>query len=1076
MTIRRLVLVTSGAVVAVIALALVANTHIASLEERVRVVEEQRVRGLELCEEMLKTTNELTRTVRWYAVFGDPKYETIYRRILSVRSGQEPRPLRIQEDFWMDVMVDRVPPVAKGSPLSLDTMIERSGIPVDSAAKIRESLRHSDRLAKAEEIAFAARKGKFDDGYGNLVREGPPDELLAKTLLFSRDYEAARDGILRPIQECREMVLGRHEAARAELDRALGTARILRMAIWGALLATAVGGVVIARKRVIRPVEALLAQTRAVSGDLDALAEATRAAAGGEQGAAFVPKARPLGLGGNDELAALAADHDRMIARLEESGRLIASITEELRTLVADLEVARRAADQANAAKGAFLATMSHEIRTPMNAVINMTALALETELDAKQRRYLTVVDSSARNLLGLINDILDFSKIESGRMDIESAPCDVHRVVEEVAEVFRARVIEKRIEFVAHVEASVPRRVLADALRIRQVLVNLVGNAFKFTEKGEVVLRVGLASPPEAEGALRLAVEVRDTGIGIPLEAQGKLFQEFTQVDSSTSRKYGGTGLGLAITKKLVEKMGGAIRLESEPGRGTSFRFEIAVKRDRDEEAAPRGAGDGLAGRRVLVVEDNASTRDLLRTLLGMFRMESCEASDGEGGWKSVLAAAEAGATPLDAAVVDWQLPDFNGTELVRRIRAHPTLGSLPVVLVSAFVRPEDQDDALRTGANVFLPKPITASSLHDALLDASGIAREAVAATGGAGAEDFGGARVLMAEDNETNQMVAQEILGPAGVSLDIVGDGRSAVEKAVSGGYALVLMDMQMPVMDGISATKAIRESMGGRAPPIVALTANAMKADVDRCLAAGMVDFVAKPIDRTLLFRTLRKHLPSVPGKPRAAAAVSTPATGATGASAVDEAGARTRLGLSLAAYERILARFREALPATLAALRDALAQGDREASVRHAHSVAGSAGNVGATALHGAAKGLEGALRDGATEHGSALAAVEREAAAAMGAPAGTPIAVTPDAAAASGPEAPAAEIRARATALREALESGDLDSIENATRALKAMSLPPGGAGAVKSVEAAAANFDFDRAAGVLAEWVKSLR
>jgi len=232
LTIRRLVLVTSGAVIVVIAAALVTNTHIAGLETRVRVVEEQRVRGLELCEEMLQTTNQLTRTVRWYAVFGDPKYETIYRRILSVRSGQEPRPRRIQDDFWMDVMVDRVPPVAKGAPLSLDAMIEQSGIPAEAAAKIRESLRHSDRLAKAEEIAFAARKGKFDDGMGNLVREGPPDELLAKTLLFSRDYEAARDGILRPIQECREVVLRRHAEARAELDRALGTARSVRMVIW----------------------------------------------------------------------------------------------------------------------------------------------------------------------------------------------------------------------------------------------------------------------------------------------------------------------------------------------------------------------------------------------------------------------------------------------------------------------------------------------------------------------------------------------------------------------------------------------------------------------------------------------------------------------------------------------------------------------------------------------------------------------------------------------------------------------------------------------------------------------------
>src|SRR5262249_55326114 len=513
------------------------------------------------------------------------------------------------------------------------------------------------------------------------------------------------------------------------------------------------------------------------------------------------------------------------------------------------------------------LANMSHEIRTPMNAILNMTGLALEADLPPKPQQFISVAHSSARNLLGILNDILDFSKIEADKLYLESVPFSLREVLEEVTETFRSVVIQKHVELITHALPTVPDRLRGDALRVRQVLTNLISNAFKFTERGEVLLKAETTAESEVEapkGEVLLRLSVRDTGIGISPEQQGRLFQSFTQADSSTTRKYGGTGLGLVISRRLARLMGGDLTVESTPGKGTVFFFAARLAVEAQPEAPARVAPAGVAERPVLIVEDTETSRELLETLLRSWSIPPVSVATAEEG----LALLEhrnrkGGRDPFGLVILDWMLPGMNGLDAAERIRAREETRTLPIVLISAYAGREEEARSAALGVDVFLPKPITASSLFDAVVESQGARVHTTRRALDAPLEREFDARVLLAEDNEANQMVASELLSRLGIELDVASNGRQALEmvRAAPERYAAVLMDVQMPEMDGLAATRALREHSTLHALPIIAMTANAMTADLDDCIAAGMNDHITKPIERKALLHTLRRWLPA-----------------------------------------------------------------------------------------------------------------------------------------------------------------------------------------------------------------------
>jgi signal transduction histidine kinase/CheY-like chemotaxis protein len=671
-----------------------------------------------------------------------------------------------------------------------------------------------------------------------------------------------------------------------------------------------------------------------------------------------------------ERVAAHRSGNSTLVQRLA-NGRTLRIVERKLpdghivgfRVDITELVQATEAAQAASQAKGRFLANMSHEIRTPMNAILGMLALLGKTDLTPRQADYAAKTEGAARSLLVLLNDILDFSKVEAGKLVLDPQPFSVDELLHGLAVIFAAGSGAKPVEVLFDIDPALPRQLVGDAARLRQVLVNLGGNAIKFTAAGEVVIALSVLRRDDA--AVTLQFSVRDTGIGIAPENQKRIFSGFTQAEASTSRRFGGTGLGVAISQHLVALMGGELQLHSAVGEGSRFHFTLNLPWVAGSVADARATGAGNAGKaglRVLVVDDNATACEVLRKMGLSLGWQVDVASDGAQGVAAIQAQAEAGC-PYEVVFMDWEMPELDGWQSCQRVRQLGLSTGAPVVVMvtahnqEALAQRSGADQALLDG---FLVKPVTASMLLDAVVDARAgragapAVRRAQAPQGAR----LAGLRILLAEDNVNNQQVARELLQDEGAIVQVAGDGLQAVEAVAQANPAfdVVLMDMQMPGMDGCSATRWIRHELGQRTLPIVAMTANAMASDRKACLDAGMDEHVGKPFDLDALVLCLRKlvQLPE-PASPLAGPRVQTlnlPAAAAEAAQAaqVDLLAAVSRLGGKQDLYRRMLGDFVSEMVPWPRQLDAAVARGDFTVAARMLHTLKGLAGTLGVAAL------------------------------------------------------------------------------------------------------------------------------
>lgn len=911
MSMRWAVGLALGCIGAVVALLIYITTLQLTISEQQVVAENRRTQTFKLAERMRQSSNELTMMVRLYVATGDVRYRGYFSEILAIRNGRSPRPRDYNGSFWDRRLADPAMAIDYGPSKSLVDMMREAQFTDSEFNTLNASREESDRLAELETSVMRALE-RVD------AAPGSPEYFEAVYPLYRRltgpEYFQYKNRIMAAVESFIGLV---NERTMAEVARLAGESRALlqyQVFLVMLLVLLCIGMLILAERSILRPLK------RLTDG-------ANRIASGAYHHRVRIDSVRELELLGRDFNCMADAIQTDIQLRKQAEGQA---------------KEAQNAAEEADRAKSDFLANMSHEIRTPMNAVMGMAHLALQTDLNERQRNYLKKIESGAQSLLRIINDILDFSKIEAGRLDIESVQFSLHEVMQNVADIAATRATNADVEVLFDLPASLPTEMIGDPLRLGQVLINLVGNAIKFTARGEVVVRVEEQERTDTE--VTLLFSIRDTGVGMTPEQVGRLFHAFTQADASTTRRYGGTGLGLTISQRLVQMMGGSIEVVSEFGVGSTFSFALGFPMRADATSLAERAGDDLVGLRCLVVDDNPAAREILTSTLEGFGLTvTCSASGEE-------AVEEVQPRRFDVVLMDWRMPGMNGIEAAAEIRKRCGK-DLRILLVTAYGREEVLAQADDANFDGYMIKPVSASTLLDTLVElrAPAIAHRRLVAQADVD-QPLRGLTLLLAEDNPVNREIAVEMLELSGAEVDVATTGREAVERSAARRYDAILMDMQMPEMDGLEATGTIRAKPGpSQRIPIIAMTANAMEADRQRCLEAGMNDHVAKPVNIRTLTSTIL-HWVAADGSDVG------PDAGIDAQLALTRAGGKPEL------RDRMLRVFIDHHRDDAVSLRVALDTGDWGGIEQLAHALKGSAGTIGHPELETTAGRLEALAR------------------------------------------------------------------------------------------------------------------